>query len=112
MICSICFFSVEKDNIEREKKDTEQEEEEKRGNEEHKGEEEEEEGDGEDIAEIEPSVVTESENAVPFLTSDQYSAYVNSIIKVIVGEKTFTDWLLKGKYKHNKPCIETAGMRK
>ena len=57
----------------------------------------EEEGDGEDIAEIEPSIVTESENAIPILTSDQYSSYVNSIIKVIVGERTYTDWLQKGK---------------
>ena len=91
------FISAEKDNVEGQKKDTEQEEEEKGDNEEIK--EEELEDDGEDIAEIEPSVVTESEHAVPMLTSDQYSAYVNSIIKVIVGERTFTDWLQKGKYK-------------
>ena len=109
-ICFTCSFSVENDNIGGEKKDTEQEEEEQGFNGEHKGEEVED--DGEDIAEIEPSVATGSENAVPLLTSDQYSAYVNSIIKVVVGEKTFTDWLQKGKYKYNKSCIETAGMRK
>ena len=87
------FISAEKDNVEGQKKDTEQEEGEKGDDEE------EEEDDGEDIAEIEPSDATESEHAVPVLTSDQYTAYVNSIIKVIVGDRTFTDWLQKGKYK-------------
>ena len=58
---------------------------------------EEEEGDGEDIGEIEQSVVTESEEALPVITADHYNQYVYSLIKVIVGERTYTDWLQKGK---------------
>lgn len=53
----------------------------------------------EDEPEDYPADTEYSESSAPVLTSSQYTRYMRSLIKLLVGETTLNEWIRKG-YRH------------